>query len=1348
MSFFVPLDATFKNYLMDRTAPRYWKLVVDPNGTPVDLTAYIEGNSLKGGFTGEYSKWSAILNNSTGVFSEGDYAGYEVQVQAKAGSSSWFTVFTGYVDDDGLSRAYGRIGDDFVTIDMHDHIKTKGTRRKPASAIWGGFTISDTTTPAESILHSLAAYLGVESSDVDADDISQTLTVVEVGGSTAWQELKNLAEMFLAKMYFRYDGMFRFVSRYSDAYSSPASEWVFSANPARAEAAGESLVNGDIGVVKNAVTCNRATCEYNEYEHLAEQVVFQNLDDYDSSTEQIAIEVAAGEYYPGGASAVDKAVLSYKDPTTGESYDLADSIVTPTIGATGDGKDIECTGGTLTLTSFNGSTSATELQAGASEIILYNGTGSTITITKLQIRGCPYKATAKTIKDIDPAVSDEVEYVDETVDGTYATGETQVSATLQAMVEFGKERRRGWTFSVDWCPGIQYGAVVTVVDTDGTEYSATVESYTHQAFGKTGMQTAVELLEYGEPAGARTLPVATIANPDPLSATLDTINTTLDNMAEDSVITPQEKINYLTLWYQINGDGADTGSYWTVKSQAAALGISTTALTAAYDALYAYLFTSPAVLGTIPGENVTIVPASWLAVWAEYYSAEREIQSAVNQSAIQPSQEGLEVYYSFDGPEVDGQTVDNSGNYIHADVDGPTQVDSAQGLAYDFDGTDDSILTGTLPEIPATGITLFAHTKPGTLTDTTVGDVILARDGVNVYLSITDAGTIRFSFLDDSSNQRVLTYAAGIIAGSEHTIEAKHDGTTASIILDGVIVNADDTYALGATSTGAWRIGAESSSLSYPWDGIIDEVAIWSRALSYREDLGLWRVGGVQVKRYQSADETTLSVDGDAIVSQSGDGLQDMRLDLSMLRFRSRVSGSAPWEEQAWMKKREDSSLFDLSASGYGYGRSGLLSNIGMIWLNKTQPFTTNTIRAVAYGNGIFVAVGYNGTIARSTDYGETWGSLLSTPFGTSGISAIAYGNGVFIATGASGKIARSTDDGATWGSLITNPFSGAIYGLAYGNGVWVAVGDNGKIARSTDNGVTWGSYITNPFGSYPVRAVAYGNGVFVAVGGTYGTDGVLARSTDDGATWGSLITEPFGTKSIYSVAYGNGVFVAVGADGEIARSVDDGATWGSLITNPFSTSAIYGIAYGDGVFVAAGYSGKIARSTDGGISWVQQTYSVSDILNPFGTDGYFYSVAYGEGRFVSVGYLYSDSSGILCVSEWQEAGSGIVERGENSNGSYIKFSDGTMICWADKSESVACTTSSAYGGYYRTSSSNTFPAEFVAAPKIVPYVNSNLFGITMYSKSATAATFTLRTIPSSADTTRGYGYIAVGRWK
>jgi len=208
-------------------------------------------------------------------------------------------------------------------------------------------------------------------------------------------------------------------------------------------------------------------------------------------------------------------------------------------------------------------------------------------------------------------------------------------------------------------------------------------------------------------------------------------------------------------------------------------------------------------------------------------------------------------------------------------------------------------------------------------------------------------------------------------------------------------------------------------------------------------------------------------------------------------------------------------------------------SSPGKVWNEVTHPFGASQILIVAHGNGVWVAVGVSGKIARSTDDGVTWGSLITNPFGTDSITTVEYSNGVWVAVGVSGKIARSTDGGVTWGSLITNPFgTSTINTLSSGNGTWIAGADGGKIARSTDGGVTWGSLITNPFGATIIRSISHGTGSWIAGGDT----GKVARSTDDGVTWLAVSTEisSHGT----ALSWGGldfsdlGSFVMIGYDG------------------------------------------------------------------------------------------------------------------------------------------------------------------------------------------------------------------------
>jgi len=268
--------------------------------------------------------------------------------------------------------------------------------------------------------------------------------------------------------------------------------------------------------------------------------------------------------------------------------------------------------------------------------------------------------------------------------------------------------------------------------------------------------------------------------------------------------------------------------------------------------------------------------------------------------------------------------------------------------------------------------------------------------------------------------------------------------------------------------------------------------------------------------------------------------------------------------------------------------------------------FGTGIIRAIAYGNNMFVAGGDNGKMATSTD-GITWTAVSDSTFGTSRINGIAYGNNMFVAVGDTGKMATSTN-GTTWTAVSDSAFgtvnyANYIHAIAYGNNRFVAGGDTGKMATST-NGTTWTAISDSKFGTNIIYAIAYGN-TFVAVGSggkmavTYGTDCTAVSNST------------FGTDYISGIAYGNSSFVAVGDKGKMATSTN-GTAWTAVSDSKFGTSDIYAIAHGYSGFVAGGDNGKMATSTNG-TTWT----AVSD--SAFGT-GIIRAIAYGNYTFVAVG--------------------------------------------------------------------------------------------------------------------------------
>jgi len=196
-------------------------------------------------------------------------------------------------------------------------------------------------------------------------------------------------------------------------------------------------------------------------------------------------------------------------------------------------------------------------------------------------------------------------------------------------------------------------------------------------------------------------------------------------------------------------------------------------------------------------------------------------------------------------------------------------------------------------------------------------------------------------------------------------------------------------------------------------------------------------------------------------------------------------------------------------------------------------------VYAIAYGNGKFIAGSGIGKMAYSTDDGKTWIVVADSKFEGYSIKAIAYGNGVWIAVGASflddiGKMVYSTDNGITW-TVVANSITGAtkaINTIAYGNGKWVA-GGAGYLAYSS-NGTTWLTSVlkigsSEMPGSTGDHTIAYGNNKFVG-SNMYSSDGKIwtyIESDRDLIRLGDYD----------AIAFGNGTFVIGSYNGQIAYS-------------------------------------------------------------------------------------------------------------------------------------------------------------------------------------------------------------------
>ena len=119
-----------------------------------------------------------------------------------------------------------------------------------------------------------------------------------------------------------------------------------------------------------------------------------------------------------------------------------------------------------------------------------------------------------------------------------------------------------------------------------------------------------------------------------------------------------------------------------------------------------------------------------------------------------------------------------------------------------------------------------------------------------------------------------------------------------------------------------------------------------------------------------------------------------------------------------------------------------------------------------------------------------------------------------------------------------------------------------------------------------------------------------------------------------------------------------------------------------------------------------------------------------------------------------ENAINGVVESGNNTNGSYTKFSDGTMICQGSII-TTATFTKTDYG-YYVEIPTKDFPQTFSSTPHVIASTNNvdNTYYYGIYfgnfgtSVNGTGTIRIFRPTTTPEDAKLCIKYTAIGRWK
>lgn len=198
-------------------------------------------------------------------------------------------------------------------------------------------------------------------------------------------------------------------------------------------------------------------------------------------------------------------------------------------------------------------------------------------------------------------------------------------------------------------------------------------------------------------------------------------------------------------------------------------------------------------------------------------------------------QSGLAGYWKMDdaGPTTVSDSTINANNGTA--TNGPVANQPGKlGTAWNFDGVDDYIDVGNAASLnPANQITLAAWIKTTIISSS---QKIIVKDNAGAggpqqyFIRVQSGGMIRFEVGTSASN--FLTTSAGVIsANTWHHVVGTYDGSTMKIYVNGVLNTSSSISGTMSNNGVNTRIGIREDNV-FPFNGVIDEVGIWNRALT------------------------------------------------------------------------------------------------------------------------------------------------------------------------------------------------------------------------------------------------------------------------------------------------------------------------------------------------------------------------------------------------------------------------------------------------------------------------------------------------------------------------------------
>jgi mucin-19 len=456
--------------------------------------------------------------------------------------------------------------------------------------------------------------------------------------------------------------------------------------------------------------------------------------------------------------------------------------------------------------------------------------------------------------------------------------------------------------------------------------------------------------------------------------------------------------------------------------------------------------------------------------------------------------DNLLVYYKLD--ENTGTTAATSvGSYTGTLVSSSWTSSAKIGSGF-YDNANNAITSSSFTGVTNATFAAWINIQAYDAATTVVfgGDNVSSGDATRSFqLAVGTAGSLNWVHWNTGGTIDTLNSSATMATGVYHFIVGTYDGTTIKLYINGALVSSKTTVASGnirnKTGLAIGQIG--NSNTAGRFKGTIDEVGIWSRALTSDEIIVLYNAGlGTQYPfAVTPIDVKVLVVGGGAGGGSNGGG----------------GGGAGGYEYD---------SAFPVTPGTYsvtvGTKSNGASGSPGNSTKGGDSIFSVITSK----GGGGAGGFGNNGTAGGSGggagNYGTlTGGAALGTQgnrggnvSGTPGLAVQRAGGGGGGKGSAGADYSGTSGVGGNGGTGVSNSISGTATYYSSGGGGWggttqgTATNGGGNGGATTGSNATGygngggGAGSTGGNGSDGIVIIAYPTGTATATGGTITTSG------------------------------------------------------------------------------------------------------------------------------------------------------------------------------------------------------------------------------------------------------------------